>query len=47
MIKLYGIPNCNKIRSTMTLLNRKHVKYEFVNVKNTPSRNQRQISHWL
>jgi arsenate reductase len=35
MIKIYGIPNCSKIRNTIALLDRKHVKYEFVNVKKT------------
>lgn len=36
MIKLYGIPNCNKIRNTIGLLDRMKVTYEFVNVKKTP-----------
>ena len=36
MIKLYGIPNCNKIRDTQKLLSEKKIAYEFINVRKTP-----------
>ena len=36
MIKLYGIPNCNKIRNTQKLLSEKGEKFEFINVRKTP-----------
>ena len=36
MIKLYGIPNCNKIRNTQKLLNDKKIAFEFINVRKTP-----------
>jgi arsenate reductase len=36
MIKLYGIPNCNKIRNTQKLLNDNKIAFEFINVRKTP-----------
>jgi len=36
MIKLYGIPNCNKIRNTMKLFDEAGIAYEFINVRKTP-----------
>jgi Spx/MgsR family transcriptional regulator len=36
MIKLYGIPNCNKIRNTIKILEEKDIEYEFINVRKTP-----------
>lgn len=36
MIKLYGIPNCNKIRNTIKILENQEQQYEFVNVRKTP-----------
>jgi len=36
MITVYGIPNCNKIRNTLGLLDRSGISYEFVNVRKTP-----------
>jgi Spx/MgsR family transcriptional regulator len=36
MIKLYGIPNCNKIRNTIKILEEKNIEYEFINVRKTP-----------
>ncbi len=36
MIKLYGIPNCNKIRNTRKILEKLRIEYEFVNVRKNP-----------
>ena len=36
MIRVYGIPNCNKIRNTLGLLDRTGTTYEFINVRKTP-----------
>lgn len=36
MIKLYGIPNCNKIRDTQKLLSENNIDFEFINVRKTP-----------
>jgi Spx/MgsR family transcriptional regulator len=36
MIKLYGIPNCNKIRNTQKLLEANKINFEFINVRKTP-----------
>jgi Spx/MgsR family transcriptional regulator len=36
MIKLYGIPNCNKIRNTVKILEETAKQYEFINVRKTP-----------
>ena len=36
MVKLYGIPNCNKIRNTIKILEEKNIEYEFINVRKTP-----------
>ena len=36
MVKLFGIPNCNKIRSTQKILDKLGIEYEFVNVRKNP-----------
>jgi len=36
MVKLYGIPNCNKIRNTQKILDTLGIEYEFVNVRKNP-----------
>lgn len=36
MIKLYGVPNCQKIRKTKALFEENAIEYEFVNVKKHP-----------
>jgi len=36
MIRLYGIPNCNKIRNTRNLFGEIGIEYEFINVRKTP-----------
>ena len=36
MVKLYGIPNCNKIRNTIKILEEKNIEHEFINVRKTP-----------
>lgn len=36
MIRLYGIPNCNKIRNTQKILAENNVTYEFINVRKNP-----------
>jgi len=36
VIKLYGIPNCNKIRNTRKLLEQHHIPFEFINVRKNP-----------
>ncbi len=36
MIKVYGVPSCNKIKKTLQLLNDKKADYVFVNVKKEP-----------
>ncbi len=36
MIKLYGVPSCNKIRDAKVVLEKNHITYQFVNVKKTP-----------
>ena len=41
MMKLYGIPNCNKIRNTQKLFNDHNVEYELINVRKTPISEQK------
>lgn len=36
MITLYGVPSCNKIRDTRSLLDKKNISYTFVDVKKRP-----------
>jgi Spx/MgsR family transcriptional regulator len=36
MIKVFGVPSCNKIRNTKNVLDNNAIAYEFVNVKKTP-----------
>lgn len=36
MIKLYGVPSCNKIRNAKVVLEDNKINYQFVNVKKTP-----------
>ena len=36
MIKIYGIPNCNKIRDTRKLLDSHRIPYEFIDVRTAP-----------
>lgn len=36
MIKVYGIPTCDKIKKTLALMNNKKVSYEFINVRKSP-----------
>lgn len=36
MVKMYGVPSCNKIRDSKKLLEEHQVEFEFVNVKKAP-----------
>jgi Spx/MgsR family transcriptional regulator len=36
MIRLYGIPNCNKIRNTQKLFQKHEINFDFINVRKTP-----------
>lgn len=36
MIKLYGVPSCNKIRDAKAILENNHISYQFINIKKTP-----------
>lgn len=36
MIKLYGVPSCNKIRDAKVILESNNIEYQFINVKKTP-----------
>lgn len=36
MIKLYGVPSCNKIKDAKVILEKNHITYLFINVKKTP-----------
>jgi len=36
MIKIYGIPNCNQIKKTRTLLEAGKIEYDFINVRQQP-----------
>ena len=36
MIKLYGVPTCNKIRNAKVILESNNLKYKFINVKKLP-----------
>ncbi|MEJ2543813.1 MAG: Spx/MgsR family RNA polymerase-binding regulatory protein [Calditrichaceae bacterium] len=41
MIKLFGVPSCNKIRDAKVILDSNNIEYQFVNVKKAPiSENQ-------
>lgn len=36
MLRIYGIPNCNKIKQTLDWLDKHSVKYDFINLKKKP-----------
>ena len=36
MIKLFGVPSCNKIRDAKVILESNNIEYQFINVKKTP-----------
>ncbi len=36
MINLYGVPNCDKIRKTKSLLTFNKIDFEFINVRKSP-----------
>lgn len=36
MIKVYGLPTCDKIKRTLTLLASENIKFSFVNVRKNP-----------
>ena len=36
MIDVYGIPTCDKIKKTLSLLNRNKIDYNFINVRKNP-----------
>ncbi|MCB0282221.1 MAG: arsenate reductase family protein [Calditrichaeota bacterium] len=36
MIRIYGVPSCDKIKKTLKLLDNNKIAYEFANVRKTP-----------
>ena len=46
MIKLYGIPNCDKIKKAKKMLEQSCVSYEFINLRESLP-NESTIKHWL
>lgn len=36
MIRIYGVPSCDKIKKTLKLLDHHKIEYEFVNVRKIP-----------
>lgn len=40
MLKVYGIPNCNTVKKALDYLDKKKVKYEFINFKKEPPTNK-------
>ncbi len=45
MYKIYGIPNCNTVKKALTHLDKKGLKYEFINFKKTPP-TKTQLQAW-
>ena len=36
MIKLFGVPSCNKIRDAKVILESNNIGFQFINIKKTP-----------